>query len=54
MGWPQITIIVMSALGVGIHLAKHGQPREGKFNLFIATAVAAAEIYVLKQGGFFA
>ncbi|MBB4192757.1 hypothetical protein [Rhizobium aethiopicum] len=53
MGWPQITIISLSAIGVGINAAKHGQRREGKHNLWIALAVVAAEMYVLHAGGFF-
>lgn len=53
MGWPQITIIALSAIGVGINAAKHGQPREGKHSLWIALGVVAAEMYVLSAGGFF-
>lgn len=54
MGWPQITIIALSAAGVGINAARHGQRREGKHNLWIALAVVAVEMSVLYAGGFFA
>ncbi|MEZ2132510.1 MULTISPECIES: hypothetical protein [unclassified Sinorhizobium] len=53
MGWPQLVIIALSAMGVGINMAKHGEPRKGKFNFWIALSVAAIEMGLLYAGGFF-
>jgi hypothetical protein len=53
MGWPQITMVVLMALGLGISLAKHGEPREPYSfgTALLGTALAAG---LLWAGGFFA
>lgn len=53
MGIPQIIWLVINILGLGIHLAKHGEPRDGKYNFFVALFVVAIDIILLKFGGFF-
>ncbi len=53
MGWPQITIIVLGAMSVGLHLAKDGQPRTGKYSFFLSAFTVGTEMYVLHAGGFF-
>jgi hypothetical protein len=50
---PQILIIALYTLSLGIHLAKDGEPRDGTYSFlsaFIATAIAFA---ILIWGGFF-
>lgn len=50
--WPQITWVVLVALSLGIHAAKHGQPRDPyNFGLSVISAVLAAGL--LYAGGFF-
>ena len=53
MGIPQICLIVLIALGLGISLAKHGEPRDDTYNFF--TTLISSLIYVglLILGGFF-
>ena len=51
--WPQITLIVLGAIGVGIHLAKHGQPKTEKFNGVTQMLVVSLEFWILYEGGFF-
>ena len=53
MGVPQILYIVILALGLGITLAKHGEPREDKYNFFNTLFGAAIQIGLLILGGFF-
>ena len=52
MGWPQITMIVLIALGVGISLAKHGEPR-GNHSFGASLFSAALSVGLLYAGGFF-
>jgi hypothetical protein len=51
--WPQITYLVLAVLGIGISLAKHGEPKTGEHN-FLTTVLAFALIcWILYEGGFF-
>lgn len=52
MGWPQIVWIVISAMGIGIALVKHGEPRE-KYNFWVTLISLGIEILILWKGGFF-
>ena len=53
MGVPQICYIVIITLGLGISLAKHGEPKEDKYNFFNALIGSAIQIGLLILGGFF-
>lgn len=33
--WASILILVMYAANLGIHLAKHGEDKEGKYNFLL-------------------
>lgn len=52
MGWPQITYIVLSVLGLGYVVAKEGQQREpySTLNRLISMSVGYGLLYA---GGFF-
>jgi hypothetical protein len=52
MGWPQITMIVLLALGVGIALAKNGQSK-GNYSFGWAIIGAGINVGLLYAGGFF-
>ena len=50
---PQIIYIALCCLNLGIHLAKHDQPRADKFSFFgalLSNSIAAGLLY---WGGFF-
>ena len=51
--WPQITVIVLAAIGVGIHFAKHGQPKSESYNGVVQMILVAIEFWLLYEGGFF-
>ena len=53
MGWAQITIVVLLAMGLGMAAAKHGEPK-GNWSFGWQLFAAALEIWLLYSGGFFA
>lgn len=53
MGAPQIIIILIWGLGLGIELAHHGKNREGKHNFFIRLIAVLLMAAILGMGGFF-
>jgi len=53
MNAPQIIWIVLAALGIGIHMAKHGQPEQGTYCFFTQSICVAFTAGLLYWGGFF-
>ena len=54
LGIPQILIIVLYTLGVGISLAKHGEMEESKKHNVVPTLIGTAiQVALLWWGGFF-
>lgn len=53
MGIPQIIMIIVIGLNLGINLAKNGEPRDGDYSFGIALIGAAIEVGILYWGGFF-
>lgn len=53
MGWPQFTYLALTLIGLGIFLAKHGQPRNENYNFFSTMIVQCFIYWVLYMGGFF-
>lgn len=53
MGIPQICFIVLIALGLGISLAKHGEPRNDTYNFFSTLIGSLIYVGLLILGGFF-
>lgn len=51
--WPQITYLILIILGVGIHLGKHGEKQDIKYNFFKRVLTASITLYLLHCGGFF-
>lgn len=52
MGWPQITLLVLMAMSLGMALAKDGEPK-GNWSFgwsCVSTAISAGLLYA---GGFF-
>lgn len=58
MGWPQVTVIVLWAISIGIHIAKHGQPMADssgaphKFDFFTRSIGVGLWCWLLWAGGF--
>jgi len=53
MRWPQITMMIIFGFNVGAALAKHGQPRDGTYNVFVILFGTVMEAAILYAGGFF-
>ncbi|EHW2218196.1 transglycosylase SLT domain-containing protein [Salmonella enterica subsp. enterica serovar Abony] len=53
MYWPQVIWAVMVLLGLGIELARHGQPRTGKHSFWWQLSGTALVAGLLWSGGFF-
>ena len=53
MGIPQFLIVSLYAMSLGMSLANHGKPREGKHNFWIALFTYVIIMILLKWSGFF-
>ena len=53
MGIPQIIIIVLFAMDLGLSLAKHGEDKEGKYNFWESLICVIINFFILYCGGFF-
>ena len=51
--WPQITWLVLVAIGLLLHANKHGQPRTGEYCFWSHLVGVAISIAILYCGGFF-
>lgn len=51
LGWPQLILLALLAMEVGISLGKHGEPRPNH-NAWIAILGAAIVVSILAWGGF--
>ncbi|WP_164831248.1 hypothetical protein [Sinorhizobium meliloti] len=52
MGWLQVAYLMLTALGLGVNLAKHGEPRPA-YSVWTALVGAAICLGILYWGGFF-
>lgn len=50
---PQIILLALIAIGIGVVLAKHGEPKDGTYNVFATIACEVILITLLYWGGFF-
>ena len=53
MNAPQITIIALYALSLGMTLAQHGKPKTGTHSFWVALIGTAINFGILYWGGFF-
>jgi hypothetical protein len=51
---PQLILIVLWSMSVGMTAMKHGDPKQGKYNFWTVIASVAFEAALLWWGGFFA
>lgn len=54
MGTWQTVLIVISALGMGLTMAQHGQPKTGKENFYTSLIANALIHLLLWLGGWYA
>lgn len=53
MGWPQVIWIVIAAIALGVHIAKHGEPTGQKFHAGAQLIYVLLMAGILYWGGFF-
>lgn len=50
---PQIIMIALLGMGLGMHMVKNGEPREGVYSFPIQLVSTLIEVGLLVWGGFF-
>ena len=50
---PQIIYLVIIILGTGINLAKHGEQKNDKYNIWTHLLSVVIILFILYKGGFF-
>jgi hypothetical protein len=53
LGIPQLILLGLTVLSLGIHLAKHGEPKGTSWNFFHVAIADAIVLVLLYWGGFF-
>ena len=53
LGIPQLIILAIYMLDLGISLAKHGEPKKGKYSFWTTLIGSLIGLYILNCGGFF-
>lgn len=51
--WPQVTLLVLMVLGLGVSLARNGQYRHEKYSFGFDVVAKAILLFLLFKGGFF-
>lgn len=52
MIWPQLILLSLTLIGIGVAIAKHKEPRE-PYNAWTIMAATAVQLWLLYMGGFF-
>jgi len=52
-GAPQIIIIVLGVLSIGMSIESHGKEKKGKESFFTTIIGASIQMFILYWGGFF-
>lgn len=53
MQWPQVTWIVLAAMGLTVHIVNQGKPLEGRYNPWFKLLTIGIYYWLLSSGGFF-
>ena len=53
MNWPQITLIILYTLSLGISIERHGKNKTGRYNFWIDLIASIIVFTILYIGGFF-
>jgi hypothetical protein len=51
---PQMILIILWSISLGLAMSQHGKPKEGRNNCFITMCSFSIELGLLYCGGFFA
>jgi len=51
--WPQVTVLVLMLIGLGINMAEHGEEKTEKKNFWVRLLSAGLTFWLLYVGGFF-
>ena len=51
--WPQLAVVILMVLGLGISLVQHGDSKTGRESFWTSLVSAAVTIWLLYEGGFF-
>lgn len=49
--WALIALIALQMLGLGVSLARHGEPREGNYNFFTTLLSCAISWWLIYMAG---
>ena len=50
---PQLTLLALTLISLGITFAQHGKPKTGNENVWISLLSTALTFWLLFEGGFF-
>lgn len=53
MGWPQITYLILTFVGLGIAIERHGKPKIGTHDFVVDIVATSIVLGLLYAGGFF-
>jgi hypothetical protein len=53
MGFPQVVVIVLYSLSLGMSFMQHGKPKTGKYDAWGTLFATIIMILILNWGGFF-
>lgn len=51
-GWPQIAYAALVCIGIGMALAKHGEPKNDTHSVWWSLVGNALTLWILYKGGF--
>ena len=51
--WPQITYLILLAIGLMVSSYEHGKPKKGEHNIFWSLLSYIIGFWILYEGGFF-
>ena len=51
--WPQFLFMAFYLMNIGVHIAKHGEPKDVNYNFYAAIIATVIEFAVRKAGGLF-
>jgi len=53
MNWPQIILIIWMAMGLGISITEHGEPKNRETSFWVTAVSDIIIVFILYKGGFF-
>lgn len=53
LGIPQLAMLILAFMDLGINLGLHGEERQGEYNFWVALFNVVLHMFILYKGGFF-